>query len=151
MADADRLMQRRRQRHRASGSGDQQTQNTFRPVNEDAIPPPPPSPTRIPETIVLEGGESSQGNRNKRPNNSEVPKTYVPRWTILEEDAISIATPQEVKAIAPELCRGMVLPRDREFYEAPSGIDSSIEMLSHLALVRFLLFLFLHSYLLANL
>ncbi|KAL6550044.1 hypothetical protein OROMI_020532 [Orobanche minor] len=55
---------------------------------------------------------------DKHPRRAErMVRKYVPPWGVLTEDAISVPAPALAKEIGGDLCRGLMLPKDRPVYE----------------------------------
>lgn len=141
MSSYEAIQQRRRQRaaQKQTGEGSSRQEQPFIPVNTDHLEEPHSTTPRTEHILTDSEGSSEhiQGRyQNKRPNTDDLFRTYVPRWNLLETDAISIKTPKVAKEVGPELCHGMMLPGDQPFYNAASGLEATTEALAYLAMVR---------------
>lgn len=60
--------------------------------------------------------ESLEEPRKRSRASGGVIETYAPKWGVLSTDALACPTPVSVKEIVPDLCRGLMLPKDVPAY-----------------------------------
>ena len=113
-----------------------------------AIPDEPAPKTTEPEQIEqppqvesserAEGLEVPPGSQKRHRAGDGVVRTYVPRWGVLDSDHICYGVPEEAKDVAPDLCRGLMLPADRPLYSAATPTEACSELMSLQSLVSLL-------------
>lgn len=95
------------------------------------------SPLPTPRTEPDDREPSTQRERSsaKRPRlNEEVVRTYAPQWGVLSTDSVLNLCPKEAKKVGPDLCRGLILPEDRQVYEETDPMAACTEMLALLSM-----------------
>ena len=113
------------------------TGGSIQPEGDDVVVPVQPPEAQAVVLQVSSSPERPEGSNKRSRSSDEVIKTYQPQWGVLTTDQILVPSPQAVREVAPDLCRGMALPADRSGFEEASAAEALTELMSHLALVSF--------------
>lgn len=73
----------------------------------------------------MESGVAQGPNKCSR-GEEDVIRTYVPKWGMLMTDHICYGVLEESKEVAPDLCRGLMLPADQSLYSAATSAEAII-------------------------
>ena len=98
-----------------------------------------PKPTEPPMVLSTEAASSECGIHKRPRGSEEAIRTYVPKWGVLTTDRVCYGVLEESKEVAPDLCRGLMLPADQSLYSAASPTEAVTELMTLLSLVIFLL------------